>query len=240
MFGLEIFIGAMILGPTTLVNLLSKGENGRLPRITYSALFGWWHGAFQPENAASAMASLINADYNCEIWEWRSYVRNYGPRGEEGLVSNSLKTAVLTPSKGRVKLILKNKDEKKDDIVCDISAYDDHILMGAVNSWRARHKEVERRKKDLESERIINERVAANYISTIEMVEKKILGKEEATTANELRAILPPPDQPLSEQQTKDLKNVVYIASTTSSTSDYSTVTSLSKSRSGSRKRNSS
>jgi hypothetical protein len=176
-------------------------------RGVYGTLVAWWKGAFTPDNAAIAIANMIDSDINCEWWEdnaghHRDYYHHRTFRSEH------LKTSVYyyysyseddLGSASRVKLEIDKKNEK-GVIKFPVSSYDDYKLVNAVDRWRKRKRKLDKMRELRKSEDLVNERVTKGYIDQVEMIEKRILGREDADTANELRACLIPPEKPKEEE----------------------------------------
>jgi hypothetical protein len=186
-----LIIAGLASGAAAIWKGLDAIDEKRFPRSVYSSAIGWWWGAFVPDDACTTIAGLIDSDYNCEIWKQDSH---YCYSRIPTLVSKSLKCRVLMNRKGRIELEINSKN---DSILRPpVSAYDDYILNGAVKRWEKRAKYLKKKKLSSDTEAILTERITNGYIDTVEMIEKKILGKQDSTVANELRALLPPPEHP--------------------------------------------
>jgi hypothetical protein len=191
-----IEIGIVALLGSGWLTAATTIDSGRIPRPLYGALISWWYGGFAADTVATRSALMLDSDRNCDAWE-----NVYGSDNE--LFNKTLGLKVWSPcTHGKCTVAIKSKDDKWINV--PVTSYDDYLISKSIERWNERKKALALYKTHSEAAGLLEHRINLAYVDTIEMIDKRILNSG-ADTADELRAMLTPPEHP-DEKRAREAK----------------------------------
>lgn len=140
--GLLLVLLSVAAGSTTLISIMNKFHDGRIPRPVYRALFGWWQRPLRSETPLSILADSIASgaeEFGWVINDWDCY---------HNLSSKNLKSGIGFDRDGLATVRTTGADGR--DTYISPTSYEDYLLYSAALRLRRirKKKKVTRSRED--------------------------------------------------------------------------------------------